>query len=97
MLEKHKIVCPNCEGTGRTTNPAIDGNGLPDECVQDQDFMEDYLSGVYDVRCVMCHGNNVIDEVIEDWGNPEFIQYTEDQEEERQYQAMCAAERAMGA
>lgn len=55
-------VCPRCEGEGQHTNPAIDGNGLTSSDIDElgPDFMEDYLSGVYDVRCEECNGERVI-------------------------------------
>lgn len=97
-LETHKIVCPQCDGSGHTTNPAIDGNGLSAEDFHaDPDFAEDYFSGRYDVRCNECNGHNVIDEVIENWDNPLFVAMVANCEEEANYQAYTAAERAMGA
>lgn len=98
QLECHKIVCPQCDGEGKTTNPAIDGNGIsPDEFYEDPDFEEGYFSGRYDIRCILCNGSNVINEFVEDWNNPAFVALVEDREEEIQYQATCAAERTMGA
>lgn len=78
-LVLHKVVCPRCDGEGRHTNPAIDGNGITQsdrEDWADDDFMEDYMAGHYDVRCEECEGRNVVDavdalrtphEVIVDW------------------------------
>lgn len=55
-------VCPRCGGEGQHTNPAIDGNGITaDEMYElGDDFREDYLSGVYDIPCERCHGNQVV-------------------------------------
>ncbi len=54
-------VCDRCEGRGKHTNPSIDGNGIPAEDFhEDPDFMEDYLSGVYDVACYECKGQRVV-------------------------------------
>lgn len=66
MTNKYQ-VCPRCEGEGTHTNPAIDGNGLSQECVDDPDFMEAYLGGFYDVPCELCKGQRVVtDEQIEE-------------------------------
>lgn len=56
------IVCYTCQGTGKTVNPSIDGNGITASEMEElgEDFREDYLSGVYDVTCRTCHGKNVI-------------------------------------
>lgn len=98
MLLKKKIVCPQCEGTGKHVNPAIDGNGLSREDFdQDPDFEDAYFSGRYDIRCTLCDGNNVIDEVIEDLDNPEYIEWLEDQRSIQETYDIEAAERRMGA
>jgi len=55
------IVCPTCEGEGKTVNPNIDAHGLSAEDFrEDPDFAEDYLSGLYDVTCRACHGKRVV-------------------------------------
>lgn len=60
------IVCPLCSGKGKHVNPAIDGNGLSQEDFDnDPDFAESYFSGVYDVTCYECNGNNVVSVVDE--------------------------------
>jgi hypothetical protein len=55
-------VCPRCEGRGTHVNPAVDGNGLTAEDIDEQgpDFLEDYLGGVYDVQCEECGGQRVV-------------------------------------
>lgn len=55
-------VCPRCEGRGSHVNPAIDGNGITGDEMDElgDDFREDYLSGVYDVACEECHGERVV-------------------------------------
>lgn len=53
-------VCHICEGRGKHVNPSIDCNGLSKEDFdRDPDFMEEYLSGVYDITCNNCRGRNV--------------------------------------
>ena len=55
-------VCPRCRGTGSHVNPAIDGNGLSAEDIDDAgpEFLDDYLGGVYDVQCYQCEGTRVV-------------------------------------
>ena len=66
LLPSKRIVCPQCDGTGKHVNPSIDGHGLTSEdFAEDPDFAESYFSGAYDVRCELCNGNNVIDEIDE--------------------------------
>ena len=96
-------VCQTCEGRGQHVNPAIDGNGLSAEDFdEDPDFMEDYFSGRYDVRCEECRGERVVLEIDEpeckrQGLQAEFEAYYEQGREESVYQAECAAERRMGA
>lgn len=97
MLKKKKIVCPQCEGTGKHVNPAVDGNGLSAEDFEDEDFKEGYFSDRYDIRCILCKGENVIDEVIPEPGNPEYEEYLEGVESDLFTDAIYAAEQAMGA
>ena len=54
-------VCPLCNGRGKYVNPSIDAHGLSREDFdEDPDFAEGYFSGVYDVRCELCQGENVV-------------------------------------
>lgn len=55
-------VCDNCEGKGTQVNPNVDGNGLTQEDFDEQgpDFFDDYMSGVYDIPCLECHGMRVV-------------------------------------
>lgn len=55
----HWEICFNCEGNGSHTNRSIDGNGLTYEDINNfgDDFLSDYLSGVYDVGCKVCNGS----------------------------------------
>lgn len=50
------VDCPTCEGKGHHVNPSIDCGGLTADDFADQDFEEDYFSGVYDVTCYGCRG-----------------------------------------
>ena len=100
-LPTHKEVCGRCKGTGKHVNPAVDGNGITESDRMDwadDDFMEDYMNGVYDVRCEECDGNNVVDVVDVERLSPELRKQYEDAiEEEYDYRSMQAAERRMGA
>lgn len=64
MSKKKKepwLVCPVCDGEGKTVNPSIDAHGLTDEDFrEDPDFAEDYRSGIYDITCAACHGMRVL-------------------------------------
>jgi hypothetical protein len=62
-LPTHWEVCDLCEGEGAHVNPSIDCDGLSTEQENDPDFMDDYLSGKYDVPCDRCGGKRVIQEV----------------------------------
>lgn len=99
ILPTHKVVCPTCSGTGKHVNPSIDCDGLTREDFdQDPDFREDYFSGAYDVTCYECGGNNVVDAIDWDRVSPELTKAYEDEMDERcEYEAMCRAERRMGA
>jgi len=66
-------VCESCQGKGTHVNRAIDGNGLDPELEEDLDFMEGYLSGVYDVSCEECRGKRVVAVVDERRCNPDDL------------------------
>ena len=107
-----RVVCPTCNGEGKHVNPSIDAGGIggDDEFWEDdQDWEEEdeegnpvsrYRSGVYDVTCYTCHGNNVVldidleaasisaSEALEAWED-----FCQDQAE---YESECAAERRWG-
>jgi hypothetical protein len=55
------ILCPVCNGDGKTVNPAIDAHGLTAEDFrEDPDFAEAYWSGAYDITCRGCNGHRVV-------------------------------------
>jgi hypothetical protein len=55
------LVCPVCNGEGKTVNPNIDAHGLTaEDFYDDPDFAEDYRSGVYDITCAACNGMRVV-------------------------------------
>jgi len=106
-------ACPLCRGTGKVVDPAIDCGGISSrEFAEDPGFAEDYFGGSYDILCPRCRGQNVVPDVIEpgteddpgrrdgDWSviRLELYQRLQDWErDEADYQAICAAERRMGA
>jgi hypothetical protein len=74
-LPTHKIVCPQCDGKGTMVNRSIDGQGITQsdrEDWADDDFMEGYWRGDYDVTCDECRGNNVVDAVDYESLSPEM-------------------------
>jgi hypothetical protein len=65
----HWDLCPLCRGNGTVVNPNIDAGGLDGEMMHDPDFMDDYMDGVYDIKCTQCLGRTtiaVIDEKEDD-------------------------------
>lgn len=99
-LPTHKEVCSRCRGNGKHVNPAIDGNGLTYDDIErlgGDEFMEDYLGGVYDVRCEECNGDKVVDVVDEDRLSPEILkEYHGYLQAEWELKAEYEAERRMG-
>jgi len=96
-------VCPRCQGKGEHSNPAIDGNGITSSEMAElgDDFLEDYMRGVYDVTCHECRGERLVWEI--DWdrwykSDPEhagmYERYLQDMAELRSIEE---AERRMGA
>ena len=101
-LEATFGVCPLCEGKGKHVNPSIDSCGLSREDFDnDPQFEEDYFSGRYDVQCYECKGERVIATPDLDRLNPDqkrwWAAVEEDIEDDARYDAMCEAERRMGA
>jgi hypothetical protein len=93
LIPVEYTVCPTCEGKGKHVNPSIDASGLTWE-MEDRDFREDYLNGVYDVPCYQCHGIRVVPMPADKEDQQAMERWLRD---ELDYQAMCAAERRMGA
>jgi len=98
------IVCPRCDGDGTHTNPSIDGNGLTHSDIEeimvgdgDEDFLDDYFGGRYDVACEECNGKRVILEVDEDMLTAEqTARYNEDLQDEQNSRMEREAERRAG-
>jgi hypothetical protein len=95
-------ICGRCEGGGTDGGASVecDGGGFTasEWAEQDEDFKEDYLNGVYDRPCHICKGTGKIVVLDEERCAPDLLKkYKAYLEEEYAYQAMCAAERRMGA
>ena len=60
-----RIVCPQCHGRGTSTAYLGD---VTEWLREDPDAIDDYLGGVYDRQCDTCHGNNVIDSIVDGVG-----------------------------
>ena len=61
MAKDKWIVCPVCDGEGKTVNPNIDSHGLTaEDFYEDPDFAEEYMSGTYDITCRGCKGQRVV-------------------------------------
>jgi hypothetical protein len=73
-------VCGTCEGRGSHVNPSIDSNGITEEEFArdwDQDEIEGYFSGVYDVQCYECEGQRVVPVPDDDHLTPELKKVVE--------------------
>lgn len=96
-------ICPACEGCGTDRGAGVecDGGGFTSSewAEQDDEFCENYLSGVYDKPCSECRGHAGRVQVIDrEAADPATIAaYDQHCREEDDYRAICAAERRMGA
>jgi len=90
-------VCSCCGGSGTTERTDIDCSRLVDSMREDGDDegLEHYFQGGYDIVCPECHGQRV-EEVPElpEWAHKLIDEWAKDEAEDRRYAAM---ERAMGA
>ncbi len=93
-------VCTRCHGTGSHVNPNVDGNGLSRDDMDElgPEFFEDYMSGVYDVRCEECDGDRVVAVVDRPRCDPELLaEYDEAEQSRRETDDIYRMERLMGA
>jgi rRNA maturation protein Nop10 len=99
-LPARYVVCGYCSGTG--TSSAYLGAFTADEWSQESvEFREDYLAGAYDRECPECGGKRVVAmprnrEDYDTQNQQVFDRYRTLMREEREYEAMCAAELRMG-
>lgn len=89
-------VCDRCHGEG--SHDAWDGGMTAEEMhEQGDEFLEDYLAGVYSVPCTECNGKRVVAVIDELRATPEQrAAYEKHINDEYDYRAMVAAERAAG-
>lgn len=91
------IVCWVCDGHGKHVNPAIDAGGLSEEMMQDEEFLDGYQSGVYDVPCNGCGGKRVVPDVNWDAMPADQVAlYKAQLREEADYEAERLSEIQMG-
>jgi hypothetical protein len=97
MVNGEYKVCPVCQGTGQHERRDIDCSRLIDNMREDGDDegIEAYFSGAYDVNCTNCGGLRVVFEpVLPEWAAKKLEDWYRC---EREYERECAAERRMGA
>lgn len=100
----HYVVCHDCQGKGTTYLgwPASEQPAFTaDDFAEDPEFACDYMDGHYDRACPACDGERVVPEIDKAYFTPRdteaFNSYVKWVRDEAAYQAMCAAERRMGA
>lgn len=104
-LPSRWIICPQCDGhaTDRGRSVECDGGGFTasEWADQDQDFRDDYLSGVYDRPCDHCKGLGRIEVPDRNCLNRHQLkllaEYNRQQRDFAEIDAIHAAERRMGA
>lgn len=90
-------ICSRCNGDGKHSNPAIDGNGLTAEDFEDDpDFRADYMSGRYDIPCEnSCSSGKVlvIDEERFALQDPKsYALWKEQESSDEAYRYLCDSE-----
>ena len=96
-------VCDRCNGEGKHSNPSIDGNGITasemaEMCYEDEDFADNYFSGVYDVTCHQCDGKRVMKVVnLGAMSEEDIAEYHSQQEQRRESELESYYERRAGA
>lgn len=98
QIPSKKELCYRCKGEGSVVNPSIGAITQSDRLDwADEDFMEDYISGMYDVACPECNGLRVIDVPDPERAGPTLMAaYERAMQEEADYWAMVAMEQAYG-
>ncbi len=92
-------VCGVCRGEGKHVNPSIDAGGISaTEFYEDPEFVDDYMSGAFDVTCNACGGRTTVPGV--DWSqlsDADAEAYRKQLDEEAADLACQRAELALGA
>lgn len=92
-----KEICFTCDGEGHHSRHLGDVTEMIEE---DEDFFEAYMAGQYDRVCEGCKGEKIV--LVLDWERAEVShpieteRYAESLREDREYRALCEAERRMG-
>lgn len=106
FLEDHiavlkRVLCPCCNGTGTTTfgwhsdDPAV---FTQSDFEEDPDLYYELREGAYDKTCPECGGRNVVDAIDYERTPLATVKAWEEYlADEYEYDAVCRAERAMGA
>jgi hypothetical protein len=92
-------VCPTCDGRGQHIDPSVDAGGYYDDGDDCDEYGENlYFSGYYDMLCQTCHGQNVVPCVNRHMADDEALKVWDKKcEDDEEYEAICRAERRMGA
>jgi hypothetical protein len=89
-------VCACCEGQGTTTNPSMDANGLNIDELED-DQLDAYFSGAYDIPCPHCEGKRVEPVINREAAGADKLElYDEYSQDEYEAQQTYIAEARMG-
>jgi len=100
MVEGKMVVCPTCQGTGMMERQDLDMSRMVDNMREDGDDegLERYFSGAFDVVCSHCNGSNVVLEPVWEsvpkWAIDEMEAWDRS---ERESQRISDQERRMGA
>lgn len=97
VLPTKPALCPTCDGHGKHSRH-LGAFTQSDREEWDPDEWDDYMTGSYDRTCETCNGKRVVEEVDEEQLTPAQRKAWRKQcREDAEYEAICAAERRMGA
>lgn len=89
-------VCESCHGTG--VKDRFGSEPIPSEWLEDEEFLTDYRSGLYDVACFECDGKRVVSIIDIKKCTPELLNgYYDYISELYELNSIERQERAMGA
>ena len=91
------VVCPCCDGHGTHFPKHLDDSRMVEMMEEDgdEDGLESYYNGGYDVACEECGGNNVVaSPQLPEWASKLIHEWNREEAEYRRYSDM---ERRMGA
>ena len=97
------IVCPCCDGSGRSLIDGMQGHAYTDEELDElgEEFFQDMMNGKYDTTCYECGGARVTASLITIGLSPEdtdrLQRYHDDLHAEEVTRREHEAERRMGA